>query len=104
MSAYRAAWRGVVCGDTIMADDNPFDTALAREFSSSCVFRDGKLEGRSKCSPSALAEFAHHQFRALVDSRMFPCVAAKAAIYQGTYRFGMYPGLASAEATAGLSF
>ncbi|MFN2581488.1 MAG: guanitoxin biosynthesis heme-dependent pre-guanitoxin N-hydroxylase GntA [Candidatus Dormibacteria bacterium] len=41
------------------------------------------------------ARFVHDQFRSLVGARDFPCLGARAAINQGTYRFGLYDMLGS---------
>jgi FPC/CPF motif-containing protein YcgG len=41
-------------------------------------------------------------FRAFVTAPDFPCVGAKSAVNGGSYRLGLYGGLGSAQATAGL--
>ena len=51
---------------------------------------------------SPLAQLVHAQVRALVLNPAFPCLGARAALNQGTYRFGMYAALASDEATRAL--
>jgi FPC/CPF motif-containing protein YcgG len=45
-------------------------------------------------TPSALAEFVHDSFRALVLSRHFSCVGSRSAVNRGAYRFGLYERLA----------
>jgi YqcI/YcgG family len=59
-----------------------------------------RLRGDGPASP--LAQLVHAQVRALVLNPAFPCLGARAALNQGTYRFGMYAALASAEATRAL--
>ena len=49
-----------------------------------------------------LAQFVHAQLRALVLNPAFPCLGAPAAFNQQAYRFGMYAGLGSDEATGAL--
>ena len=49
-----------------------------------------------------LAQFVHAQLRALVLNPAFPCLGARAAFNQRAYRFGMYAGLGSDEATGAL--
>lgn len=41
----------------------------------------------------------HALFRAMVESRHYVCAGAKSAFGRGTYRFGVYPDLASEAAT-----
>ena len=59
-----------------------------------------RLRGDGPASP--LAQLVHAQVRALVLNPAFPCLGARAALNQGTYRFGMYAELASDEATRAL--
>jgi uncharacterized protein len=76
---------------------------LASIYSNYSAFRSGRLVLLLKDEkPGLLAQFVHSQFRALVLHTTFPCVGAKAAFHRGTYRFGMYPEMASPTATAGL--
>jgi FPC/CPF motif-containing protein YcgG len=76
---------------------------LASIHSNYSAFRSGRLALLSKDEePGLLARFVHNQFRALVLDTTFPCVGAKAAFHRDTYRFGMYPEMASPAATAGL--
>lgn len=83
---------------------NPFANSLALANSSYTAYKQGHLvlpfdEDRH---PSPLAELVHSQFRALILNPSFPCIGARAAFNQGTYRFAMYPTMGSPEATAGL--
>jgi hypothetical protein len=65
---------------------------------------DGNLVLAGDHSPApALAERVHDAFRALVLDPEFPCVGARSAINQGSYRFGMYSDLRAAESTAALA-
>jgi FPC/CPF motif-containing protein YcgG len=50
-----------------------------------------------------LTEFVHDALRALVLNEQFTCVAGKAAVRQGCYRYGLYGELGSAQAAAGLA-
>lgn len=51
----------------------------------------------------ALAERVHAAFRALVLDPEYPCVGARSAMNQGSYRFAMYPELATADTTSVLA-
>jgi FPC/CPF motif-containing protein YcgG len=51
--------------------------------------------------PSKEVQFLHDQFRAVVSGE-FPCLGAKAAFHEGTYRFGVYDRMASIESVAGM--
>ncbi len=53
--------------------------------------------------PSALEEFVHDGFRALVLNPKFSCVAAKAAIKGETYGMGLFPGMATDASTRALA-
>ncbi len=83
---------------------NPYDSALAREHSTSATPVDGALVPSHQSFPaSELQEFVHDDFRALVLNPKFPCVAAKGAFHRGDYRMGLYGDMGSPEATAGLA-
>lgn len=83
---------------------NPFNSELALQHSSYSALRQGYLVNllEPQKTASELAEFVHGQFYALTMDPRFSCVAARSAFNQKTYRFGMYPEMNSAEATAGL--
>lgn len=83
---------------------NPFNSELALQHSSYSASRHGYLVNllEPQKTASELAEFVHGQFYALMMDARFSCVAARSAFNQKTYRFGMYPEMNSAEATAGL--
>jgi uncharacterized protein len=55
-------------------------------------------------SPSVpdIVQFVHNQFRTLILDDRFPCVGARAAIHQNTYRFGLYPEIGSVASTMAL--
>jgi FPC/CPF motif-containing protein YcgG len=50
-----------------------------------------------------LAARVHSAFRALVLDPEFPCVGARSAMNQNSYRFGMYPELANPETSVMLA-
>src|SRR5436190_20621209 len=82
---------------------NPFDSALSRAESNYCRPDGTRLLDGANNRPSPLTEFVHHGLRALVLDEHFTCVAAKAALRQGGYRFGLYGPLGSETAAAGLA-
>ena len=88
-------------GTTII---NPFDSPAALAHSNACVF-DGKRLGRdgAEQAPSPRTAFVHDGFRALILNEHFSCVAAKSAVRQGNYAFGLYDELASTPSCAGLA-
>lgn len=83
---------------------NPFDSPAALDQSNAWLF-DGKRLGRDRdeADPSPRTSFVHDGFRALILNEHFSCVAAKSAVRQGNYRFGLYDELASAASCAGLA-
>ena len=82
---------------------NPFDTELSLAQSNYCRPDGTHLLKSANKRPSRLTEFVHHGLRSLVLDEHFTCVAAKAALRQGGYRFGLYGELGSPAATAGLA-
>ncbi len=84
---------------------NPFDSPLARQASSYAGYDNRSLRSAENDeAPAPLLEFIHDSFRAHVLSAQFPCVGAKSAVQQGSYRIGQYGEMGSAQATAGLAF
>ena len=84
---------------------NPFDSPLARQASSYAAYDNRSLRtAENDEAPAPILEFIHDSFRAHVLSAQFPCVGAKSAVQQGSYRIGQYEQMGSAEATAGLAF
>jgi uncharacterized protein len=51
--------------------------------------------------PTTEVKFIHDQFAALMTGQ-FPCIGARAAFHEGTYRLGVYDRLASIESVAGM--
>ncbi|MBF6600706.1 MAG: YqcI/YcgG family protein [Dehalococcoidia bacterium] len=65
---------------------------------------DGKLVLVADGTPApALAQRVHDAFRALVLDPQFPCVGARSALNQGSYRFGMYRELDATTSTDALA-
>lgn len=54
-------------------------------------------------TPFASADHVRERFRSTVLARSFPCLGAKAVMRVGAYEFGLYPELASREATSALA-
>jgi FPC/CPF motif-containing protein YcgG len=80
------------------------DAANPDAASSYALFDDGRLLMVADGSPApALSDRVHAAFRALVLDPEFPCVGARSAMNQGSYRFAMYPELATSETTAVLA-
>jgi uncharacterized protein len=52
-------------------------------------------------APSREVKFLHDQFATLASGQ-FPCIGARAAFHEGTYRLGVYDRLASIESVAGM--
>ncbi len=88
-----------------MAKRNPFDGKLARLYSSYSRYRAGKLVLPMQGDRPApvLEQFVHKLFRSRIRCREYSCTGAKSAFQRGTYGFGLYPAMATPEATAGLS-
>ena len=86
------------------ASVHPFDSTSALAHSNRCVF-DGRrlVRDGDGPAPSPRTVFVHDGFRALILNEHFSCVAAKSAVRQGNYRFGLYDALGSASACAGLA-
>lgn len=67
-------------------------------------YDDGTLVVAHSGEPAAaLASRVHDAFRALVLDPEFPCVGARAAVNQGTYRFGMFETLGDGASSAELA-
>jgi hypothetical protein len=49
------------------------------------------------------AQHFHHMLSSMIESKEFPCVGAKAAFKQNSYRFGFYNEMAGTDALKGLS-
>ena len=102
MARWRARYDASVTNAT--AATNPFVSKIARAESSYTAFRDNDLVLASTGEEApGLTQRVHSAFRAVVLDPEFPCVAARSAINQNSYRFGMYGKLNSTRSTAGLA-
>jgi FPC/CPF motif-containing protein YcgG len=83
---------------------NPFSNAVAIANSSYSIF-DGRELVRADTGDlaSPLSHLVHDAVRALVLNDHFSCVGGKSSFRHGTYRFGLYSELGSANAAAGLA-
>lgn len=83
---------------------NPFRSAYALRFSNYSAHTGGSLtrllDGQQ---PSAEAALADRALRAFILSPAFSCVAGKAAVSSGGYRFGYYPSFSDLRSTEGLA-
>lgn len=84
---------------------NPFDDPAALAHSQYCgVAPSGEVIRLAGAGPpSSAVRSSHLAFRRFVRDDAFSCLGARAALQQGTYRFGAYGDLAGPEATAGLA-
>lgn len=83
---------------------NPFESIAALRASNYSGSLNGALVRLLDWrEPSAKAKLADGAFRAFLNSNRFSCVAAKAAIASGGYRFGYYRGFESTARTEGLA-
>ena len=83
---------------------NPFADAIAVANSNYAALERGRLVHPASGEPvSALTAFVHDELRALVLNEHFTCMGGKAALRQGTYRFGFYGDMTSAAAARGLA-
>ncbi len=71
--------------------------------SSYAACSEGALKRVFDGTTTALEEFVHDSFRALVLNPRFTCVAAKSAIRSGNYRFGNYAELGDSPCIEGLA-
>ena len=84
--------------------ENPFGGDIALANSSAAVPVGEQLVSVSTGAPAGpLQGFVHESFRTLVLNPAFSCVGARSAIRRGNYRFGLYEGMGSPAATAGLA-
>lgn len=83
---------------------NPYDSTLARMTSNyTGVIAESLLRLLDFHEVKAPSRFAHSMFRALISDSNYPCLGAKAAVKNKTYRFATYDTIASPAATAGLA-
>jgi FPC/CPF motif-containing protein YcgG len=89
---------------SLYSSENPFASAGAHAYSNYSLYHGGTLVRLLDWrKPSPRAKLAHRAFRSFVTSGHFSCVAGKAAIQRGSYRFGYYEALADPKLTAGLA-
>jgi uncharacterized protein len=83
---------------------NPHHSDLARANSHYLGCVDGRLTCFSDSSePSPRDHEIHQALRAFISGKNHPCAGARAAIAAAGYRLGVYPAIASANASAGLA-
>lgn len=93
--------------DTMIFDairrDNPYRSATALAQSSYLGEVNGELvrviDGQT---PTPSAREVHHALKSFVIDR-HPCAGARAVIHTSGYRFGVYPKVGTADATAGIA-
>lgn len=82
---------------------NPFEGEMHIAYSHYCT---PNLHATTSAAPQITAgrtEEIHRLLREKIGENEYTCVAAQATFHQRNYRFGIYPRLASPEATAGLA-
>jgi FPC/CPF motif-containing protein YcgG len=83
---------------------SPFVSAAALRFSSYSAFEDGSLHPLlDRREPSPRARITDTALRQFMQSDHCSCVAAKAAIATGGYRFGYYPRFEPSAAIEGVA-
>jgi hypothetical protein len=82
---------------------NPHSSKLALANSNATHLVEGRLVRMDGKLPSAPTQYVHDQFRALVLSEGFPCVAARSSMNTALYRIGLYEKMGSPGAAAGLA-
>ena len=84
--------------------ENPFDSDLAKANSSYAGFDGtGLVRLLETARPGMFERVAHHAFREFIGDPAFSCLAARAAMKTGTYRFGAYRRLDDLGTTQGLA-
>lgn len=84
---------------------NPFDSPFAVQNSAYFKIENDKpiLVAEPSHPPDLFASAVAGAFKGFVRAPQFPCVGAKSAVMNENYWLGVYPRLASAEASAGLA-
>lgn len=83
---------------------NPFSSPLSLARSHYCRMLDGELYIPAEENvDSDLTQEIHRRLQEMIVEQDYTCVAAQAAFNQESYRFGIYPSLASDAGTAGLA-
>lgn len=89
---------------SLYGGENPFQSAAALRDSNYCGSADGKLVRLLDWrEPSAKAQLADAALRGFLNGNTFSCVAAKAALASGGYRFGYYRDFATIGCAEGLA-
>jgi FPC/CPF motif-containing protein YcgG len=84
--------------------ENPFASPAALRASNYCAHLNGRLVRLlDSREPLAQARLADKAVRAFILSSSFSCVAGKAAVSSGGYRFGYYGGFGEGNSTEGLA-
>jgi FPC/CPF motif-containing protein YcgG len=83
---------------------SPFGSAAAHRFSNYSAIENGSLRRLlDHREPSPHARITDAALRTFIRSENCSCVAAKAAVGTGGYRFGYYPGFEPSEAVEGVA-
>ncbi len=82
---------------------NPYISEAAARHSGYARWTDDKLVLQGGDDGPAIAGRVHGALRALILDPEFPCVGARSAFNQGSYRFAMYPEMNGAGTTEGLA-
>jgi FPC/CPF motif-containing protein YcgG len=83
---------------------NPFQSAASYRTSNYSAVVDGQLVRLLDWrEPSGQARMLDHQLRSFMTNERFSCVAGKAVVRSGGYRFGCYEGFPSGAGTHGLA-
>jgi FPC/CPF motif-containing protein YcgG len=83
---------------------SPFGSAEARRYSNYSALKNGSLQRvLDRREPSPRARITDAALRTFVQSDNCSCVAAKAAVTAGGYRFGYYPGFETPNALEGVA-
>lgn len=83
--------------------DNPYTSPLAQANSNATNLVDGKLTRLDGRRATKMTGYVHDQFRALIQTADFPCIAAKSAFNTGNYRFALYEELGGKGSSEGLA-
>lgn len=89
---------------SLCESENPYQTPAALRTSNYSAIVNGTLMRLLDWKePSPQAKMSDNALRAFIASDAFSCVAGKAAVLSGGYRFGYYRGFPCEDATAGLA-
>lgn len=89
---------------SLYAEPNPFASPAALRFSNYSALVDGSLVRLLDWrEPPANAKVADEAVRGFLQSEAFSCVAGKATVATGGYRFGIYPEFEASPGVEGLA-